>query len=225
MSEKNATQVGSMRVRTRREPQQPSKSPEVIWKEATRRRPGEHLLRNLAVAACMLMCAVALRSGAIPQLSPMTDAVLAAATDDSLLDEQLGRLTFVSTLFPEATLVFGESSSDEMALPVSGGMVVHAWSEAEPWMAWRTQSRTVNAAAPGEVIGVYHGNGDERLVQVLGSDGLSCLYGNLADVAVALGDAVSSGDAIGTLMPGTDAVFEVRRDGMSIDPALFLGGV
>lgn len=224
MQEKNTTQVGGMRVRTRA-PELPPPHPEVIWKETPRRRSGEHLLRNLAVAGSLLLCAVALRSGAMPELSPVTDAVLTAATDDSLLDEQLGRLTFVSSLFPEATLVFGESSDDDLALPVSGGTVVHAWSESEPWMAWRAQSRTVTAAAGGEVIGVYHGNGDERLVQVLGSDGLSCLYGNLAQVAVSLGDAVSPGDALGTLMTGADAVFEVRRDGTSIDPSLLLGGV
>lgn len=225
MQEKNTTQVGGMRVRTRAPELSPSPQPEVIWKAPPRRRPGEHLLRNLAVAGSLLLCAIALRSGAMPELSPVTDAVLAAATDDSLLDEQLGRLTFVSSLFPEATLVFGESSADELALPVSGGTVVHAWSEAEPWMAWRAQSRTVTAAAGGEVIGVYHGNGDERLVQVLGEDGLSCLYGNLAQVTVSLGDAVSPGDALGTLMTGADAVFEVRRDGTSIDPSLLLGGV
>lgn len=224
MQEKNTTQVGGMRVRTRA-PELPPPPSQVIWKETPRRRPGEHLLRNLAVAGSLLLCAVALRSGAMPELSPVTDAVLAAATDDALLDEQLGRLTFVSSLFPEATLVFGESSAEGLALPVSGGTVVHAWSEAEPWMAWRAQSRTVTAAAGGEVIGVYHGNGDERLVQVLGSDGLSCLYGNLAQVAVSLGDAVSPGDALGTLMTGADAVFEVRRDGTSIDPSLLLGGV
>ena len=87
-----------------------------------------------------------------------------------------------------------------------------------------TSPSTVTAAAEGEVVGVYHGNGDERLVQVLGADGIACLYGNLAGVSVSTGDAVASGDPIGTLMTGADAVFEVRRDGVSIDPALLLEG-
>lgn len=220
MAERQGTQVGRMQVRRRTETEQ---LPSIEWKQAGRRRPGEQLLRNMAVAGALLICAVTLRSGALPSLSPAADAVLTAATDDSLLNDSLGRLSFVSSLFPEATLVFG-AMDDALALPVSGGMVVHAWSEAEPWMAWQTGSRTVTAAAEGEVVGVYHGNGDERLVQVLGADGIACLYGNLAGVSVSTGDAVASGDPIGTLMTGADAVFEVRRDGVSIDPALLLEG-
>lgn len=227
MPENDRTQVGTMRIRQRRMPTEAPTSanaPEIQWKQPAPRRVGERLMRNMTVAACLLLCAVSLRAGALPELSDAADAVLTAATDDSLLNDQLGRLTFVSALFPEATLVFGESSADSLAMPVSGGVVVHAWSEAEPYMSWRTDSTVVTAASAGEVIGVYHGNGEERLVQVMGDDGTSCLYGNLAALHVATGDAVAAGDPIGTLMTGADAVFEVRRDGMSIDPALLLDG-
>lgn len=226
MPENARTQVGTMRVRTRRlspeAPPQPD-APDIQWKQPLKKRPGDRLLRNMAVAASLVLCAVALRSGALPELSAATDAILTAATDDSLLDDQLGRLSFVSALFPEATLVFGENGADSLAMPVSGGVVVHAWSQAEPYMSWRTDSTVVTSASTGEVIGVYHGNGDERLVQVMGEDGLACLYGNLAEIAVQTGDAVHAGDPIGTLLTGADAVFEVRRDGLSIDPALYLG--
>ena len=220
MAETNSTQVGCMRVRR----VSADSAPQIQWKEPPKKRPGEQLLRNMAVAAALLMCAIALRAGALPELNALTDAVLTAATDDSLLDDQLGRLSFVSSLFPEAALVFG-SSDTSLALPVSGGVVVHAWSESEPWMAWRTEREEVTAAAAGEVIGVYHGYDDERLVQVMGEDGVACLYGNLAEVSVMTGDWVDAGETIGTLLTGADAVFEVRRDGVSIDPALFLGGV
>ena len=220
MAEKQGTQVGRMTVRKRAEA---SVGAGIEWKDAGKKCPGERLMSNMTVAAALLICAIALRSGALPELSPAADAVLTAATDDSLLDDQLGRLSFVSAMFPEASLVFG-AMDDALALPVSGGTVVHTWSAQEPWTAWRTGRRTVTAAADGEVSGVYHGNGDERLVQVLGADGLACLYGNLAEVAVSTGDAVAAGDPIGTLMTGADAVFEVRRDGMSIDPALLMEG-
>lgn len=228
MREKERTQVGTMRVRRRmpsaEAPETKQAEDAVQWKQPPERHPGERLLRNMAVAGALVLCAVALRSGALPELSAATDAVLTAATDDSLLDDQLGRLSFVSALFPEATLVFGRSG-DALSMPVSGGLVVHAWSEREPYMTWRTGDTTVRAAADGEVTGVYHGNGDERLVQVLGDDGLSCCYGNLGEVSVRTGEAVRAGDVVGTLLPGEDFVLEVRRDGMSIDPALLLGGV
>lgn len=195
---------------------------QIDWTSAKRKHPGESLLKNLAVAAALVLCVVTLRTGAIPSLSDATDAVLTAATDQSLLDDQLGKLSFVSSLFPEAVLVFGESNAD-FAMPVSGGVVVHAWSEAEPYMSWRTNQSQVTSASDGEVIGVYHGNGDERLVQVVGNDGVACLYGNLAEIAVKTGDWVSAGDILGEVMAGEDLVFEVRQDGISVDPGLYIG--
>ena len=223
MHENMGTQVSRMQVRRRTSAEEPQK-PIIEWKKAVKRRPGEHLISNMAVAAALLICAVVLRTGALPVLSPAADAVLTAATDNTLLDDSLGRLSFVSSLFPEAALVFG-AKDDSLALPVSGGAVVHAWSAAEPWMSWQAATRTIRSAGDGDVIGVYHGNGDERLVQVMGEDGVACLYGNLEEVCVSMGDAVAAGDVIGNLLPGSDAVFEVRRGGVSIDPALLLGGV
>lgn len=221
--QQNETQVGRTRVRRGMLSSQAT-MPEIEWKQPQKRPMGEHLMRNLSVAAALLICAVTLRSGALPELSPATEAVLTAATDDSLLNDQLGRLSFVSAIFPEAALVFSDNRSD-LALPVSGGVVVHAWTPSEPYLSWRTGDEQVTSASAGDVIGVYHGNGDERLVQVMGADGLVCLYGNLAQVNVRTGDAVGVGDPIGTLMTGADFVFELRRDGRSIDPAVFLGGV
>lgn len=180
-------------------------------------------MKNFAVSSALILCAVTLRTGAIPPLNKTADVIMTAATDNSLLDEQLGKLSFVSALFPEAVLVFGESEAVQLQTPVNAGMVVHAWSEAEPYMSWRSDADQVISSCEGEVIGVYHGNGDERLVQVRGSDGLSCLYGNMSEVSVQLGDSVSSGSVLGKLLPGEDCVFEVRRDGRSIDPAIYLG--
>lgn len=198
--------------------EEPQKGAEVMWQEPVKRRFGESFFKNIAVASALVLCAVTLRTGAIPPLSQAADAVLTAATDQSLLDDQLGKLSFVSALFPEATLVFGESQMDTLAMPVSGGVVVHAWSETEPYMTWRASSEKVNAVSGGEVIGVYHGNGDERLVQVLNGDGIACLYGNLAEVYVQTGDAVVAGDPLGTLLTGTECVFELRQNGRSVNP-------
>ena len=132
--------------------------PEASWREQLRRKPGEELLKNMAVAAALVMCAITLRGGALPQAMDVTDAVMTAVTGDTLLDDQLGKLSFVSALFPEATLVFGQTSPGEaLAMPVSGGAVVHAWSEDEPYMAWRTGSAQITSSMDGEVIGVYHG--------------------------------------------------------------------
>lgn len=212
------TKVSAIHVKER--PLTPLKQPTIQWEEQPRKHPGESLMKNIAVSAALVLCAVTLRTGAIPQLADATDVVLTAATDNSILDDQLGKLSFVSALFPEAVLVFGESADSELSMPVDDGIVLHAWSEAEPYIAWQSQSSSaeVNCASAGEVIGVYHGNGSERLVQVMSTDGLACLYGNLAEVLVQTGDAVAEGDTLGYTLPGEACVFEVRRDGYSIDP-------
>ena len=195
---------------------------DIEWQEPPKKRVGEHLTRNLATASALVLCAVALRQGALPGAAPAVDAVMTAVTDNTLLNDTLGRLSFVSALFPEATLVFGEQTWPELALPVSGGTVVHAWSAAEPYTTWRSDSRTVTSSLTGEVIGVYHGAGEELMVQVMADDGLACLYGNLAEVSARVGDAVATGDALGTVMAGEDCVMELRRDGVSIDPMAML---
>lgn len=200
---------------------QDEQAPQVQWREPAKKHRAEDFVKNLAVSAALVLCTVVLRTGAVPALDKTTDAVMTAATDQSLLDEQLGKLSFVSALFPETMLVFGESNQKQLDLPISAGTVVHAWSAAEPYLTWRTSTLSVTASSGGEVVGIYHGNGDERLVQIMDNDGLACLYGNLTDVMVHTGDAVSAGDVIGTLLPGQDFVFEVRRDGRSIDPALY----
>ena len=99
---------------------------------------------------------------------------------------------------------------------------IRPWSQSEPFISWDAQTKIVTSAMAGEVIGVYHGNEDERLVQVLGADGLSCLYGNLASVTVSTGDMVQTGDPLGTLLDGQPCVMEVRQDGLSVDPAVMM---
>ena len=198
------------------------KKPAISWREQVKRKPGEELLKNLAVASALVVCALALRSGAVPSLTQPTDAVLAAVSGDTLLDEQLGKLSFVSALFPEATLVFGEQTEESLVMPVSDAAVVHAWSEAEPYISCTCASGQVMSSLDGEVSGVYHGNDEERIVQVTADNGLSCLYGNLASATVAAGDAVRAGDVLGTLMPGAECVMEVRRNGYSVDPSALL---
>ena len=215
----NETKQTELRVRPRRS--ELSEKPEISWVKKPKKRWQERLLPNLAVASALMLCAVALKTGAIPPLTGAVQAVMSAATDDSLLSDELGKLSFVSSIFPEAALVFGESDG-RLTMPVTAKGVVHAWSQSEPFISWDAQTRIVTSAMAGEVIGVYHGNEEERLVQVLGADGLSCLYGNLSSVTVATGDRVATGDPLGTLLDGQACVMEVRQDGRSVDPAVMM---
>lgn len=208
---------------TTSQPLQMKSSSRAEWADAPKPSRWQSLTKNTAVAAALLICVAALRSGAIPPLSGVTEAVLTAASHDTLLDDQLGRLTFVSRLFPEATLVFGESTLDaSLAWPVSGGTILQAWSEEQPYAMLSADDRRVYSAIDGEVMGVYHGEDEELLVHVLRSDGLSVVCGNLAGAAVSVGDAVTEGMLLGHLADGAACSLEVRRDGRSVDPAILL---
>ena len=223
MQQNNSTHISALQVRTRHSIPRISDEPVANWTEKPMHSGGGSLMKNIAVSAALVLCAVTLRTGALPQLSDAADLVLTAASDNSLLDEQLGKLSFVSTLFPEAVLVFGAAGETEMLMPVNASYVVHTWSETEPYMSWYTNDAQVISACAGEVIGIYHGNGDEHLVQVMGDHGIACLYGNLSQVDVEVGDAVAPGTILGQIIPGEECVFELRKDGRSIDPyAYFL---
>lgn len=215
----NETKQTELRVRPRRS--ELTERTDITWVKKPKKHWQERLLPNLAIASALMLCAVALKTGAIPPLTGAVQAVMSAATDDSLLSDELGKLSFVSSIFPEAALVFGESAG-KLAMPVEAQGVVHAWSQSEPFISWDAQTRIVTSAMAGEVIGVYHGNEEERLVQVLGADGLSCLYGNLSSVTVSTGDRVETGDPLGTLLDGQTCVMEVRQDGQSVDPAVMM---
>ena len=107
-------------------------------------------------------------------------------------------------------------------MPVVAEAVSHAWTVAEPYTCWTTTDGQVLTAATGEVTGIYHGYGDELIVEVTDDADYTWLYGNLATLQVALGDQVAIGEFIGAVMEGTEFALEVRRDGHSLDPQLLL---
>ena len=218
MQDKPQTTVGEMK-RVERNP--PSPVPEIQWRTKPKRSWAEELLKNIGVAAALVICAVAVRSGSVGQ-ADWSDALLAAATGDTLLDDQLGKLTFVSTLFPEATLVFGETAAETLAQPLQGGSVVHAWSQQEPYLTYQGTDASVQCAIDGEVMGVYHAEDEALMIRVRRADGLECCYGGLSESLVSTGDAVRAGQLLGVGAPSGQAVLEVRRDGYSVDPTAWM---
>lgn len=200
------------------------KSKNVDW-YIDKRKPGSELMKNLAVAASLVLCAVTLKTGAVPGAENMTDAVVTAVTSDTLLDDQLGKLSFVSKLFPEATLVFGEQHEGDLVLPVISGTVIHAWNDQEPYLAWQAQDREVRSACDGTVMGVYHGTEEERIVQIMNDEGLVCVYGNLQEAHVQEGERIAAGESIGVLLQDQACVLEVSMNGQSVDPMRYMGNV
>ncbi len=86
----------------------------------------------------------------------------------------------------------------------------------------------VIAAGEGKVVLVeYQNYGYGRHVIISHADGLSTLYGHLAEIYVKNGDTVSRGQVIGKMgstgrSTGTHLHFEVRKNGTIVNPLSFL---
>jgi len=94
------------------------------------------------------------------------------------------------------------------------------------------RSLTVSAAAPGKVVAVgyatgFEGYGNIVLVQV--TPDVVTLYAHLSAYRVHVGQIVRRGEELGTAgctgyCTGTHLHFEVRENGVAVDPLKFLGG-
>ncbi len=197
-------------------PKEPEKKNDIKWVKPRKKDFAERLTRNVAVAAALLLCAVAVRNAALPESKGVFAAIQDSVTMN--LDESLGKLTFVSNLLPESALVFWNNNETvQVSAPVSGD-IVHVYNEEEPYIALLGVSTDVRVAADGEVMNIAHGDGEERVVRIRHEDGLETLYGNLQECFVQEGDQVYEGDIIGETAAKQPVFFEVRRNGRSIDP-------
>ena len=220
--------VAPMRVVHRKPMGEPIKRPPVkpekkkekkdsfTWLRSGKTHFAERLTRNVAIAAAVLLCAVAIRNGALPQAQDVFSAVQQSVNMN--LDETLGKLTFVSNLLPESALVFLNSNETIQVTAPVHGEIVHAWREAEPYVALLGVSSDVRAASGGQIMNVAHGDAEERIVRIRHDNGLETMYYNLEESYVAEGDKVFEGDIIGHTADKQPVYFELRRNGRSIDP-------
>jgi len=94
------------------------------------------------------------------------------------------------------------------------------------------QSLDVHAAAPGKVVSDGYVTGFEgygKIVVVQVTPDVITLYAHLASLRVHPGQEVTKGELLGIAgctgyCTGTHLHFEVRRNGVAVDPRQFLGG-
>ena len=169
----------------------------------------ERLTRNVFVGALILLTVLSLKGGT----SGAVEAVQASLHQD--WDERLGRLTFVSNLFPDAVEVFFPSS-DTLTAPCFGE-TTHGYSADEPYLGFDPADKNVYPARAGEVANIAHGEDEERIVELAHGDGLSTVYYNLAEVYVKEGQTLNESDVLGAANQG-GVCLEARRDGLPFDP-------
>ncbi len=193
------------------------KDTDAVYRHAAEKpRWGEKLARNFAFAGILTLMIVGVRNAQLPT----GETVLTAVQEmiDANWDSGLGKISFVSSLLPESMAVFFESDLQAELTAPCFGPIMHAWSEAEPYLGYSAANGNVYAVSPGQVMSVAHGLDEERVVRVRHEDGLESLYYNLGSVSVREGDEVTAQSCLGTALAGKQALVEVRRAGRPIDP-------
>ncbi|MDY5348475.1 MAG: M23 family metallopeptidase [Candidatus Ventricola sp.] len=199
--------IGQMRTQERRD-----------WTPPERRRKARHPRQGLKLAG---VCAVAFCGlcGGLAVVAPARNAaqaVMSHLTAGFEYDDTLGRLQFVSNVLPESAMVFltGDSSVEEVLRPVQES-AEHVWSQEEPWMEFACSGDVVSCL-DGEVMTVVRNRQDEYTVRILHEDGYESVYSGLCEIGVGEGSPVTAGQKLG--IANGCAAFELRRDGLSIQP-------
>ncbi|MDR3051027.1 MAG: M23 family metallopeptidase [Oscillospiraceae bacterium] len=175
----------------------------------------ERLLRDCALCCAAALAVLALGNIRQPWAQTASATVREAVTMD--LDESLGRLRFVRNLLPESALVFWNMGSGTASYrEPATGRVMHAWKQSEPWLQYACEAQSVVAAAAGEVMAITQGE-DAYMVRVRHEEGTETLYGDLLTCIVREGEALQTGQIIGTV--GDTFFFELRKDGQPLNPS------
>lgn len=180
---------------------------------------GERLTRNVALCALLLLTVVSVRG----QLTG--EQTVLAALQQNIgrdWDESIGKLTFVSALFPETALVFSQSARGTTLVAPCFSALKTPFSAQTPYLAYDNENCAVYPCAGGTVMSLAHGNNEERILRLRHADGLETLYYNLARTHVTEGDLVDTNTVLGTTLLGEDLILEARVDGVTVDPAQYM---
>jgi hypothetical protein len=190
---------------------------------ASRLTFGERLLRNSAIACALLLSLLAAKNIDAPWARAAVSGVERALTMRIDLDESLGRLSFVRGLMPESVLVFFDLSDREtLEMPVDGALI-QMYADERPWLEFECEpGAPVVAAEAGTVVAVTQLSGGGWGVMIDHGDDLVSVSAYLLEPLVKSGQIVERGETIAHSEAGR-LYFEVRDDGLMVDPAGLLG--
>ncbi|MBR1585295.1 MAG: M23 family metallopeptidase [Clostridia bacterium] len=181
---------------------------------------GERLARNMALAGMVLLAVTAVRNAELPSGETVLTAVQQMTTPN--WDESLGKISFVSNLFPESVAVFFDTGVSESLTAPCAAAVSHMFSAEEPYIGYQAAGQKVYAVSDGQVMSIAHGMNEERIIRLRHDDGIESLYYNLSETAVREGDSVTASTCLGVALPGAEPAVEVRRAGRAIDPTALM---
>ena len=146
------------------------------------------MLRNTAIAAALLLCAVAARSAG---LLPEKRRVFPGGDDEPGGGPGQFALRFRAVAGKRAG--FWNLGEEQHSAP-SEAAIVHAFSEAEPYLAYSEGEALASAA--GEVMSVVKDALGRQTVRLRHESGMETVYGNLIAASVREGDWVEAGQVL-----------------------------
>ena len=176
-----------------------------------KKRFGERLTRNAAIATLVLLTVVGVRE-ALPQGDDIVQTMQQAV--ESEWDQNVGRLTYVNSTISDALQVFSGSARQTRLISPVTARAVQAWSAEAPYLLYENAGN-VFAAADGEVSQIAHDDASEYIVRLTHADGLNTVYYGLSSCFVAEGDPVRSDTLLG--VSGSSFAFEAARNGHALD--------
>ena len=172
------------------------------------------LTRNVAIAAALLLTVVGIRDTAAHG-GDFVQALKNAVERE--WDQNVGRLTYVSTTLAESIQVFGRKEP-ELLSPVARAVPSSAGGDASYLMY--SAPGTVYAAAEGEVTQIAHDDNGRSIVRVYHANGMDTIYYGLDACAVQEGDPVDANTVLGH-SAGAFA-FEAQKYGRPIEVSALL---
>ena len=155
---------------------------------------------------------------------PASDAFEASVAElDAALD-QLQRVSAVARELPFERPMPGSrvtSTFGVRADPFLGRKALHSGIDFA-----EAQGTVIHATAPGTVTKAGNFGGYGNMVEIDHGNGISTRYGHMARVTVEVGQTLERGATIGAVgstgrSTGPHLHYEVRRDGVAVDPAKF----
>lgn len=192
-----------------------------VYDEAEEERPGgDKLPLQLFICGAICLAIVGMKHIDLPIADQALDGLKIAVTAQSDVDKALGKLKFVTNLFPDTAQVFSPSVQP-VSLPVAGQItqVGQAAPYAVEVIAQGTQ--VVPSVAAGRVFFAGSSVSYGTMVRVVHAGGYETIYTGLVP-SVKVGEEIEAGQTLGVLDDGAAFCFMVYLDGAAVPAGNYL---
>lgn len=179
-------------------------------------RWSEKLLRNFFVVALLTLLLSAIHNEQLPSGNTVMTAVQEII--DTPWDESLGKISFVSNMFPDVAAVFFSDAPTLDLIAPCMGEAINTWTKATPYLSYMNADLKVYAPGNGQIMSIAYGERDEKVIRIRHTDGIESIIYGLSSLYVQEGNSVTCSTIIGEGRSNTTTILEMRKDGVPFDP-------